>query len=30
MNLDNLTYPIVQLSLDLISMDEAIETPPLA
>ena len=26
MNLDNLTYPIVQLSLDLISLDEAIET----
>ena len=26
MNLDNLTYPIVQLSLDLISLDEAQET----
>ena len=25
-NLDNLTYPIVQLSLDLTSLDEAIET----
>ena len=26
MNLDDLTYPIVQLSLDLISLDEALET----
>src|SRR6186713_1339837 len=26
MDLDHLTYPIVQLSLDLISLDEALET----
>ena len=26
MNLANLTYPIVQLSLDLTSLDEALET----
>ena len=26
LDLDNLTYPIVQLSLDLTSLDEAIET----
>jgi 3-hexulose-6-phosphate synthase len=30
MNLDNLKYPIVQLSLDLISLDEALETAAVA
>src|SRR5215204_7523217 len=30
MNLDQLTFPIVQLSLDLTSLDEAIETAAIA
>ena len=30
MNLDNLTYPIVQISLDVTSLDEALETAAIA
>src|SRR5258708_24967396 len=30
MNLDRLTYPIVQISLDLTSLDEALETAAIA
>ena len=30
MNLDRLTFPIVQISLDLTSLDEALETAAIA